>query len=672
MSNTEFKWEGLAGEMYGRFSTDEQEKGDSRNRQTKTMEEDFKNARITVLGDIMFDDDFSAFKEEQLNHRDAKLARYLRDADKGKKKGMVLGAEYLDRISRSAPRKTLALLERLLTNGVYLRFPGDGIFLTCVEDLDSRDLFNIIARASVSYEESRKKSKRIGGARAHALEKIREQDRTGNRTSFIYYSKLPMWLKMVKGEHGDTLKEIPEIVELVQEIFRLKVKGVGTKQIGYIVSKMRGALLWCSKPMRHGKHHRINDTMIGRLLRGRNVLGELKPKTGAAIPNYYGKGIIEPSVFEAAQNQLNAMLRENPKADYGESTKRLKYVGYSGKLATCADNLFSGLVWDVRLSVPRPMHHTSEVNKASGQVIQEKLRTCFDSTEPAEHYTYYQPFEAAVLKYFTKADWDGIADHEESESVRTAKRALETVKNKRLKIQRLIDIDEGVLADEEKPAARKELNRHTAENRDKRNALLEEEKALQLQVGQLQAKTAVLRNSTEFKAKIRQKIRENNDLRMDIRRDIRDRVERIEVMFPDDYYRYHAVCGNPECPSPNFTSFRIAKYCSKRCQIGAWKKGLGVKHSTTYRNEQLPITIRFVNGYSIELIIDGDQYFLESDTRNKHGKQAIAEKNGNRTVAEKKFQVNWAKHSPLPDPAHWITTANNSAVRRGRSPTKKA
>src|SRR6202011_1116754 len=110
-----------------------------------------------------------------------------------------------------------------------------------------------------ALEESSRKSEMIGAG----LAKVRHSDG--------WAGNLPFWLqkidesgKRIKASEGYTIVEIPEMAELVREIFRLATQGLGAKRI---LQSLKA----------NGIHCKVSLATVGHLLRNRAVLGEHQP-----------------------------------------------------------------------------------------------------------------------------------------------------------------------------------------------------------------------------------------------------------------------------------------------------------------------------------------------------------------------------------------------------------
>ena len=105
---------------YTRFSTPEQEKGDSRRRQEKEAEDYAEKHNLTLDEDLKFKDlGISGYKG--INRIDGALKRLIDLVDKGEiLKGSVLIVEHLDRLSREKVMDALSLFINLIQKGIKI------------------------------------------------------------------------------------------------------------------------------------------------------------------------------------------------------------------------------------------------------------------------------------------------------------------------------------------------------------------------------------------------------------------------------------------------------------------------------------------------------------------------------------------------------------------------
>lgn len=206
---------------YIRFSTPEQERGDSLRRQTDAA------VRYAALHDLELDDKLtfrdlgvSAFRGA--NEETGRLGEFLAAVHHSDiPKGSFLLVESLDRLSRQKPRKAVKVLERICEAGITVVTLDDGRAYT-EETLDEDPMALLVALlvASRAYEESAKKGRRV----ALAWENKRANAKVKPLTS-----RAPGWLRLKEDRSGFVL--VPERAAIVRRIFEQTLEGRGQHAI---------------------------------------------------------------------------------------------------------------------------------------------------------------------------------------------------------------------------------------------------------------------------------------------------------------------------------------------------------------------------------------------------------------------------------------------------------
>jgi hypothetical protein len=152
----------------------------------------------------------------------------------------------------------------------------------------------ILERAA---EESERKSERVSSA----WRKKQKEARVGNG---VVTRMTPAWICSVDGK----FELIPEAVLVIQNIFQMKLDGVG---IAAIASKLNATAVW-APPIRRKSQEQTSwePSYIKKILRSTATIGFYQPKkgrkpTGDAVAGYF-PAAITPSVFHAVQRQLDA------------------------------------------------------------------------------------------------------------------------------------------------------------------------------------------------------------------------------------------------------------------------------------------------------------------------------------------------------------------------------
>src|SRR5262249_95410 len=141
------------------------------------------------------------------------------------------------------------------------------------------------------------------------------------------------------------------------------------------------------------QHLKLSRSWVKDVLINRAVLGEFKMvASGDVVPGYFPQ-VVSQTEFDASRQAI------------GMKRKNGKYIGGNRQRSDTADNLFSGIVFDVPLDPSesvRPMHF-------------QKLSTGYSYLSSAFHKgrkqnrIRYNVLEAAVLEFFEKEDWKAVA-----------------------------------------------------------------------------------------------------------------------------------------------------------------------------------------------------------------------------------------------------------------------
>lgn len=284
---------------YLRFSSLEQAQGDSTRRQLAYLPDYLKRHPQHTLDTSLTlrDEGISAFRGANLSEKGA-LGKFIQAARTGKvKKGSILALENLDRFSRMPAHRAYGVFGELVDLGVkILTFDPEQLIDDNNID-DTAMVLTVIIRMQLGYEESKKKSQRVG--KAWAQKKANADQRKLSRVC-------PAWLRL--SPDRKTFELIPQSVQTVRDIFRWTVEGVGASAIVKRLIDTDRPVLASKK--NSGKWHK---SYVLKILHNRATIGEYQPHTGHGaanrkpigepIPNYY-PAIIKPNLFYAAQETL--------------------------------------------------------------------------------------------------------------------------------------------------------------------------------------------------------------------------------------------------------------------------------------------------------------------------------------------------------------------------------
>lgn len=241
---------------YSRFSTIQQQDGDSKRRQESLARAwpDSVNYKIEYLHDA----GISAYsgKNRTIGQFGVFLAS-LRSGELGAKP--VLLVENLDRISREEIETAQSLFLEIIRLGATIITLHNG--KRYAKGMGLVDIITALVEMDVAHQHSAKLSMRVKAA-------VDARKKSGaivhNRSS------APSWLRL--DAKRTRFEPIPERVEVVCRMFDLAAKGVGPASISRILNTERVAT-WSA---RKSKHPAWRESAVANILFGRAVLGEFE------------------------------------------------------------------------------------------------------------------------------------------------------------------------------------------------------------------------------------------------------------------------------------------------------------------------------------------------------------------------------------------------------------
>lgn len=303
--------------IYARFSTLEQAKGSSLERQIADCRALCDKHQWEWSPDRELKDEGRSAFDGTNRAEGSALAAFERDAlDDKLPPNTVLVVERLDRISRQSAVQVLNFVTRLTDRGVTIAtVDGDRIYRR--DGFEFMSLIELILKAQVAYEESEKKSQRL----AVAWAKKRERAASGDKRALT--RRCPAWITVddVTGEY--VLRE--ERAAIVRRIFSLATSGQGKHLIARTLNK-EGVPAW-------GRGEGWHASYIQKILRSRATVGELQSHRkvggkrvteGEPLLNYY-PAVIDEGLFSRAQADRQAR------------------TGMSGRRGKRISNLFAGI-----------------------------------------------------------------------------------------------------------------------------------------------------------------------------------------------------------------------------------------------------------------------------------------------------------------------------------------
>jgi DNA invertase Pin-like site-specific DNA recombinase len=282
------------GYSYLRFSTAEQQEGDSLRRQTEgTAAWCAKNGVRLDAGLSLRDLGVSAFRGKHRDNPDKHaLALFLKAVESGRvPRGSFLIVESLDRLTREHIRPALTLLLNLIEAGVRI-VQLHPVEMTYDEAVEPMQLLMAIMELNRGHSESAMKSKRVGDAWAAKRDKARAGDmqpprKRDSRVTRNLTAMLPAWVEEVDGG----LRLIPGRAAVLKKIFTLAANGYGYQRIAARLNE--------EKIPAWGPSGQWTTSYIGVILRDRRAVGEYQPRNvhhkdmGAPIAAYYPPAVTE-------------------------------------------------------------------------------------------------------------------------------------------------------------------------------------------------------------------------------------------------------------------------------------------------------------------------------------------------------------------------------------------
>ena len=286
----------LTGKIYSylRFSTPEQQLGDSERRQLELAQK-FAEDRGTTLDETLVDRGLSGY--HAAHKTKGHLGRFLEKVERGQiPPGSTLVIENVDRLSREPIMDALSTVSDLLKKGISIQT------LSPREHYDQKSLnggmiYALIGQMQRAHDESKRKSERITAARDQARKLARQEGK-------IVTSQCPAWLKVSPQK---TFEVIPEAAVAIQRIYDLKLQGMGYHSIAKMLNTESG---W-KPPGGNG----WRDSYVKKILQYRAVIGEYQPHhqvgggkripVGTPIPDYY-PAIVDTDTFYALHKQFES------------------------------------------------------------------------------------------------------------------------------------------------------------------------------------------------------------------------------------------------------------------------------------------------------------------------------------------------------------------------------
>lgn len=267
--------------LWGRFSSDKQSDGDSKDRQNRLNRALAQREGITILGEY-FDEGVSV--KDGATELFKKVIAELPN-------GVGIICENLDRINRGHPWRAKAYIADILDSGHWIITSADGREYNSesIGEIGTMVMGDITA--NLAFAENSKRIKRVREAKAQAIDFARQGKP----------SPLGRWLPAYLRYDFETEQYVinQEIKAIIKRIFTEYTQGKGASNIARGLNRDKVLTFGSKKP---GAWSR---TTIGELLRYEGVIGVLNIK-GERIPNAWPSAIDEALFF-----QVKKMLASN-------------------------------------------------------------------------------------------------------------------------------------------------------------------------------------------------------------------------------------------------------------------------------------------------------------------------------------------------------------------------
>lgn len=330
------------GHSYLRWSSTEQSKGDSLERQIAARDRVCQQRGITLVEDYK-DEGVSARRGKHRTKGNlAKLLNGLGTPEAVIKPGEYLLIENIDRLSRENPRKAWKHFEEIIDAGItIITTYNDREYSAKTIDSNPWQMHELLGEMQRAHSESDLKSQRIGDAWKRKRERAAK---IGEKLSAI----TPAWLNAVRNDKGNIIgfKKNEDRVRVIRDIFDLAATGMGSWGIARILNNRKEPTFNEGTSWRSG--------YVGKIVLSQAVLGTYIPKklvngkreAQEPIEGYYGEGIVDPAVFaranmyregrdstEHARKRRNRTLANlfNERCFCDECGGVMRYKTYTGK-----------------------------------------------------------------------------------------------------------------------------------------------------------------------------------------------------------------------------------------------------------------------------------------------------------------------------------------------------
>lgn len=552
---------------YIRFSSPEQEKGDSLRRQLEQAKNYCKKKGLILDESLnMTDKGLSAYKG--LHRTKGALGVFLNLVESGKiEKGSVLIVENLDRLSREKVHEAFNQFSSIINAGIKLVTLQDGMEYDqkSIEKNWTQLIISITYMAR-AHEESLVKSKRLSEAWVNKRKKA-------SNGEILLTSKSPDWLEV--SEDKKRFIKIPEVCKAVELIFQKKLEGKGSYKIQRELNLEDN--VWRPSKSKRNKSGGWRISYINKILRNRAVIGEYQPHRyittqdekgknkrkrvpeGEPIQDYYPK-IIDEGLFYQVQQILDVNSKKDGRGG-GRKDKGSNLFSHVIKCGICGSSMqFEHKGSNLRYLRCDSLKRNNPVlieerlsSKVINRLIGDKLNKR-PSTEPIRESKEaictskainYIEFERIFFDYFEELDISKLLpDQDEVKDLIKEKEKQLTANNcSGLDIEKQIENLLNMVSETSDKRNRILFDKKITEKRKVQEQLEIESKNIEKEISELREQKEKLIDSRDRLTEIYSYLgsgkdeNENIDRRLQLRQEIQNMVEWIKIYPLEEEYR---------------------------------------------------------------------------------------------------------------------------------------
>jgi DNA invertase Pin-like site-specific DNA recombinase len=493
---------------YIRFSTPQQELGDSERRQVEDTRAYAEQNDFILDESIGVDRGVSGFTGS--NIANGALGEFIKRIEAGKiPKRSALFVESPDRISRQPFSECWPYYQRILKGEIEIHFLSirHGV-------LKPNHSFGDLIQLGIDIDRSNSES----AIKSERLTKVWGEKKHRSAKGIAISNRLPGW---IDGKTNGQMTINRAKGEVVVRIFEMAAAGIGKRLIARRLNH--------EKVSTFGKSSTWGHSYIQKILSNRAVLGEYQPHKGknsnrkrtgnrkpdGEIRTDFFPAVITPELWNRAHRSIASRLTIS-----GNGNSTGKFGGANGAL----HNLFTGLVFDANCALP--MHYSDGGKRDRPRLITNSK----DIIGATPNSIIYADFEEPFLYWLVAVDWNTIIDPVDTEGLKVIEEEIASlnlsIDRTRAKSERLTDY----LLTLPNPAAT--LNDRLLKLQDEEAAFQTELKSTEARLDEATSKHKDLTDEfVDFEA-----ISQTRDFatRSRIRQDIRRKVARIDFWFYAD------------------------------------------------------------------------------------------------------------------------------------------